>query len=38
LSIDLKFFESEEGQKLLLQTEEIKKMLNRLIKKLNTNS
>lgn len=38
LSIDLKFIESEEGQKLLLQTEEIKKMLNRLIKKLNTNS
>lgn len=35
LSIDLKFIENEEGQKLLFQTEEIKKMLNKLITKLN---
>ena len=35
LSIDLKFIESEAGQKLLIQVEEIKKMLNGLIKKLN---
>ncbi|MBL7887146.1 MAG: four helix bundle protein [Flavobacterium sp.] len=38
LSIDLKFIENEEGQKLLFQTEEIKKMLNKLITKLNANS
>lgn len=35
LSIDLKFLEPEVGQKLLIQIEEIKKMLNGLIKKLN---
>lgn len=35
LSIDLKFIESENGQKLLFQIEEIKKMLNGLITKLN---
>jgi four helix bundle protein len=35
LSIDLKFIEIENGQKLLFQVEEIKKMLNALIKKLN---
>lgn len=38
LSIDLKFIGNEEGQKLLFQTEEIKKMLNGLITKLNANS
>lgn len=37
LSIDLKFIENEEGQKLLFQTEEIKKMLNGLITKLTAN-
>lgn len=36
LSIDLKFIENENGQKLLFQVEEIKKMLNGLITKLNT--
>ncbi len=35
LSIDLKFIEFENGQKLLFQVEEIKKMLNSLISKLN---
>lgn len=35
LSIDLKFIEIENGKKLLFQVEEIKKMLNGLIKKLN---
>ena len=35
LSIDLKFIDYEKGQKLLLQIEEIKKMLNGLITKLN---
>lgn len=35
LSIDLKFIEIENGQKLLFQIEEIKKMLNGLITKLN---
>ncbi|ESU24258.1 hypothetical protein FEDK69T_06990 [Flavobacterium enshiense DK69] len=35
LSIDLKFIEAEKGQQLLLQIEEIKKMLNGLINKLN---
>ena len=35
LSIDLKFIEIENGQKLLFQVEEIKKMLNGLIIKLN---
>ena len=35
LSIDLKFLENENGQKLLFQVEEIKKMLNGLITKLN---
>lgn len=35
LSIDLKFIELENGKKLLFQIEEIKKMLNGLIKKLN---
>lgn len=38
LSIDLKFIESEDGQKLLFQIEEIKKMLNGLITKLNADS
>jgi four helix bundle protein len=38
LSIDLKFIENEEGQKLLSKVEEIKKMLNGLITKLNANS
>jgi hypothetical protein len=35
LSIDLKFIELENGKKLLFQVEEIKKMLNGLITKLN---
>jgi four helix bundle protein len=35
LSIDLKFIELENGQKLLFQIEEVKKMLNVLITKLN---
>ena len=35
LSIELKFIELENGQKLLFQTEEVKKMLNGLIIKLN---
>ena len=35
LSIDLNFIENESGQKLLFQIEEIKKMLNGLIIKLN---
>ena len=35
LSIDLKFMALENGQKLLFQVEEIKKMLNGLITKLN---
>ena len=35
LSIDLKFIELENGQKLLFQIEEVKKMLNGLIIKLN---
>ena len=35
LSIDLNFIDSEKGQKLLIQIEEIKKMLNGLIIKLN---
>ena len=35
LSIDLKYFEVELGQKLLSQIEEIKKMLTGLISKLN---
>ena len=35
LSIDLKFIELENAQKLLLQIEEVKKMLNGLITKLN---
>ncbi|HLP64116.1 four helix bundle protein [Flavobacterium sp.] len=38
LSIDLKFIENEEGQKLLFQNEEIKKMLNGLITKLHADS
>lgn len=38
LSIDLKFIEIENGQKLLFQVEEIKKMLNGLITKLNASS
>ena len=38
LSIDLNFIDSEKGQKLLAQIEEIKKMLNGLITKLNANS
>ena len=36
LSIDLNFIDSETGKKLLFQIEEIKKMLNGLIIKLNT--
>lgn len=35
LSIDLNFIDSEKGQNLLIQVEEIKKMLNGLITKLN---
>ena len=35
LSVDLNFINSERGQKLLVQIEEIKKMLNGLITKLN---
>ena len=35
LSVDLNFINSENGQKLLFQVEEVKKMLNGLIKKLN---
>ena len=35
LSTDLKFIELENAQKLLLQIEEVKKMLNGLITKLN---
>lgn len=35
LSIDLNFIEDEKGKQLLLQIEEIKKMLNGLINKLN---
>jgi four helix bundle protein len=35
LSIDLKFIELENGHKLLFQIEEVKKMLNGLITKLN---
>jgi four helix bundle protein len=38
LSTDLKFIEIENGQKLHFQVEEIKKMLNALITKLNANS
>ena len=38
LSIDLSFIGSENGQKLLFQIEEIKKMLNGLITKLNNAS
>ena len=38
LSIDLKFIAIENGQKLLVQVEEIKKMLNGLITKLNANN
>jgi four helix bundle protein len=38
LGIDLKFIEIERGQKLLFQVEEIKKMLNGLITKLNAKS
>jgi four helix bundle protein len=38
LSIDLKFIDNESGQKLLFQVEEIKKMLNGLITKLNASS
>ena len=38
LSIDLNFIELEKGQKLLFQIEEIKKMLNGLITKLNASS
>lgn len=38
LSIDLKFTEIENGKKLLFQVEEIKKMLNGLITKLNAKS
>ena len=38
LSIDLKFIQLENGQKLLFQVEEVKKMLNGLITKLNANS
>lgn len=38
LSIDLKFIELENGQKLLFQVEEIKKMLNGLITKLMASS
>lgn len=37
LSIDLKFMAFENGQKLLFQIEEVKKMLNGLITKLNAN-
>jgi len=35
LSIDLDFIKNENGQKLLFQVEEVKKMLNGLITKLN---
>jgi four helix bundle protein len=35
LSIDLSFIETNKGEKLLFQIEEIKKMLNALITKLN---
>ena len=38
LSTDLKFIDIENGQKLLFQVEEIKKMLNGLITKLNASS
>lgn len=38
LSIDLKFVDIENGQKLLLQIEEVKKMLNGLITKLNNSN
>ena len=38
LSTDLKFIDIESGQKLLFQVEEIKKMLNGLITKLNASS
>ena len=35
LSIDLKFIDTENGQKLLFQVEEVKKMLTGLISRLN---
>ena len=35
LSVDLSFIDSEKGKQLLLQIDEIKKMLNGLITKLN---
>lgn len=38
LGMDLKFIEIEKGQKLLFQVEEVKKMLNGLITKLNAKS
>lgn len=38
LSIDLSFINNENGQKLLYQIEEVKKMLNGLITKLNASS
>ena len=38
LSIELKFIEIENSQKLLFQVEEVKKMLNALITKLNAKS
>ena len=38
LSLDLNFITSDKGQKLLFQIEEIKKMLNGLITKLNADS
>jgi four helix bundle protein len=38
LSTDLKFIDIQSGQKLLFQVEEIKKMLNGLITKLNASS
>ncbi len=38
LSIDLNFITPENGQNLLLQIEEVKKMLNGLISKLNSKS
>lgn len=38
LSIDLSFINNENGQKLLSQIEEVKKMLNGLITKLNASS
>ena len=38
LSIDLNFIKNENGQKLLFQVEEVKKMLNGLITKLNASA